>query len=200
MISCLHCPLRARMQQTLSTRRYLLEDNGFFALRDLEDLSKGAFAVIPGLLTAIAENLKAHITKQCSFCQDTGEWCGAGILCDDPFSLIFPFQEDNVTSCRICHAPFHKKCFLKCTLCPSCCKDKSSKAIHAAESLDACKDELKGYGEHTTFPDGELMARNASSSSLVGPDIQGSSTELDKASPSQGNWPFYNLLSKSRLW
>lgn len=139
MLSCIHCLLRTRLQQTLGSRWYLLENSDFFALRDLEDLSKGAFAVLPGLLTAVSKNLKLHITKQCSVCRETGEWCGAGILCDDPFSPIFPFQVDNVAHCKICHAPFHKNCFEKCTACPSCSKDRSNKMIDAAESIGAFK-------------------------------------------------------------
>lgn len=44
MLSCMLCPSRTRIFQTMASRRYLLENNDFFALRDLEDLSKGAFA------------------------------------------------------------------------------------------------------------------------------------------------------------
>ncbi|KAL6011487.1 hypothetical protein ACLOJK_001935 [Asimina triloba] len=44
MLPYLHCPFRRSIQRALGTRRYLLESNEFFALRDLVDLSKGAFA------------------------------------------------------------------------------------------------------------------------------------------------------------
>eukprot|EP00250_Pteridium_aquilinum_P017676 c23733_g1_i1 orf=725-3652(+) len=137
VLSCMRCPSRARILQVMGSRRYLLESNDFFALRDLEDLSKGVFAVLPGLLTAVLKTLMLHVTKQCSVCQDTGEWCGAGILCEDPFCPIFPFNEgENVVNCKMCNAPFHKNCFAKCSSCPSCPKDwvdKKQKKVSGKE-------------------------------------------------------------------
>lgn len=44
MFPHLKCPFRRSIQRGLGSRRYLLENNEFFALRDLVDLSKGAFA------------------------------------------------------------------------------------------------------------------------------------------------------------
>lgn len=121
VVSCMRCPTHARLLQIMGSRRYLLENNNFFALRDLEDLSKGAFAVLPGLLTAVMKTLVLHVTKQCAVCQDSGEWCGADILCEDPFLPIFPFnEEDGVVNCKTCNAPFHQRCFAKCRSCPSC--------------------------------------------------------------------------------
>ncbi|MCO5570792.1 hypothetical protein L7F22_024520 [Adiantum nelumboides] len=124
VLSCMRCPFHSRILNVMGSRRYLLENNDFFALRDLEDLSKGAFAVLPGLLTSVLKTLLLHVTKQCSVCQDSGEWCGAGILCEDPFKPIFPFNEEvNVVKCKVCNAPFHQDCFTKCSSCPSCPKN-----------------------------------------------------------------------------
>jgi hypothetical protein len=39
-----HCPAKRRLLALAGSRRYLLEPGDFFALRDLVDLSKGAFA------------------------------------------------------------------------------------------------------------------------------------------------------------
>ncbi|XP_020264834.1 uncharacterized protein LOC109840556 isoform X2 [Asparagus officinalis] len=44
MLPYVRCPFRKAVQRSLGVRRYLLESNDFFALRDLVDLSKGAFA------------------------------------------------------------------------------------------------------------------------------------------------------------
>lgn len=44
MLPYVHCPFRRTINKGLGSRRYLLESNDFFALRDLIDLSKGAFA------------------------------------------------------------------------------------------------------------------------------------------------------------
>lgn len=44
MLPYVRCPFRRTINKGLGSRRYLLESNDFFALRDLIDLSKGAFA------------------------------------------------------------------------------------------------------------------------------------------------------------
>lgn len=44
MLECVRCPFRRSIERSLGSRKYLLESNDFFALRDLVDLSKGAFA------------------------------------------------------------------------------------------------------------------------------------------------------------
>lgn len=44
MFPYIRCPFRISIQRGLGSRRHLLESNDFFALRDLVDLSKGAFA------------------------------------------------------------------------------------------------------------------------------------------------------------
>lgn len=46
MLQSVTCPFRSSIQKSLGFRRYLLESNDFFALRDLVDLSKGPFAGI----------------------------------------------------------------------------------------------------------------------------------------------------------
>lgn len=44
MLPYVRCPFRRSINKGLGSRRYLLENNDFFALKDLIDLSKGAFA------------------------------------------------------------------------------------------------------------------------------------------------------------
>lgn len=44
ILSYVRCSFRESINGGLGSRRYLLEGNDFFALRDLIDLSKGAFA------------------------------------------------------------------------------------------------------------------------------------------------------------
>ena len=44
LLPYVRCPFRVTINKGLGSRRYLLESNDFFALRDLIDLSKGAFA------------------------------------------------------------------------------------------------------------------------------------------------------------
>lgn len=51
MLPCVHCPFRNSIFRGLGVRRYLLDGNDFFALCDLVDFSKGAFAGIYHPLT-----------------------------------------------------------------------------------------------------------------------------------------------------
>lgn len=44
MLPYVRCPFRRAINRGLGNRRYLLESNDFFALRDLIDLSRGVFA------------------------------------------------------------------------------------------------------------------------------------------------------------
>lgn len=46
MLPYVRCSFRMAVEKSLGIRRYLLEGNDFFALRDLVDLSKGAFSGI----------------------------------------------------------------------------------------------------------------------------------------------------------
>ncbi|XP_062213132.1 uncharacterized protein LOC133913915 isoform X2 [Phragmites australis] len=92
MLPCVQCPFRNSVLKGLGVQRYLLDGNDFFALRDLVDLSKGAFAALPVKVQTISNRILEHITEQCLVCYDTGVPCAARQACDDPLSLIFPFQ------------------------------------------------------------------------------------------------------------
>ncbi|XP_066309006.1 uncharacterized protein [Miscanthus floridulus] len=92
MLPCVQCPFRNSILKGLGVRRYLLDGNDFFALRDLVDLSKGAFAALPVKVQTISNRILEHITEQCLLCYDGGVPCAARQACDDPLSLIFPFQ------------------------------------------------------------------------------------------------------------
>ncbi|KAL5544184.1 hypothetical protein UlMin_007968 [Ulmus minor] len=112
------CPFRVSINKGLGSRRYLLESNDFFALRDLVDLSKGAFAALPVMVETILKKIVEHITEQCLVCCDVGIPCSARQACNDPSALIFPFQEGDVEKCSSCESIFHKHCYKKLTNCP----------------------------------------------------------------------------------
>ncbi|XP_065875470.1 uncharacterized protein [Euphorbia lathyris] len=117
MLSYVRCPFRRTVNKGLGLRRYLLENNDFFALRDLIDLSKGAFAALPVMVETVSRKILEHITDQCLVCCDVGIPCSARQACNDPSSLIFPFQEGEVEKCSSCPSVFHKPCFRKLTNC-----------------------------------------------------------------------------------
>ncbi|KAJ6977507.1 hypothetical protein NC653_029419 [Populus alba x Populus x berolinensis] len=92
MLQYVRCPFRRTINKALGSRRYLLESNDFFPLRDLIDLSKGAFAALPVMAETVSRKILEHITEQCLICCDVGVPCSARQACNDPSSLIFPFQ------------------------------------------------------------------------------------------------------------
>ncbi|KAB2633347.1 hypothetical protein D8674_029594 [Pyrus ussuriensis x Pyrus communis] len=131
------CPFRRSINKGLGSRRYLLEGNDFFALRDLIDLSKGAFAVLPVIVETVSRKILDHITEQCLICCDVGVPCGARQACNDPSSLIFPFQEDEIERCPSCASVFHKPCFRKimeCTCGAHLREDEPAQLIRRATS------------------------------------------------------------------
>ncbi|KFK34117.1 hypothetical protein AALP_AA5G103700 [Arabis alpina] len=117
MLPYVHCPFRKTLNKGLSTRRYIFESTDFFALRDLIDLSKGPFAVLPAIVETVRRKILEHITEQCLVCCDVGVPCNARQACDDTSSLIFPFQEDEVKKCQSCGSVFHKRCFSRLSNC-----------------------------------------------------------------------------------
>lgn len=118
MLPHVRCPFRRTIFIGLGSRRYLLESNDFFALKDLIDLSRGVFAALPVVVENVSKKILEHITEQCLVCCDVGVPCNARKACDDPSSLIFPFQEGEVERCRSCKVVFHKLCFKKIATCP----------------------------------------------------------------------------------
>ncbi|XP_020231169.1 uncharacterized protein LOC109811756 isoform X2 [Cajanus cajan] len=118
MLPYVRCPFWRSINRGLGSRRYLLESNDFFALRDLIDLSKGVFAALPVMVETLSRKILEHITDQCLICCDVGVPCNARQDCSDPSSLIFPFQEDDIERCKACELVFHKRCFRKVANCP----------------------------------------------------------------------------------
>ncbi|CAL9149622.1 uncharacterized protein LOC103974793 isoform X1 [Musa acuminata AAA Group] len=136
MFPYIRCPFRISIQRGFRSRCHLLESNDFFALRDLVDLSKGAFAALPVMLETVSNKILEHITQQCLVCYDTGVPCAARQICDEPLSLIFPFQEAEAARCNSCGSIFHQPCFVK-MICCTC-----GKSTNAVENLD-----IRGHGE-----------------------------------------------------
>ncbi|GAB4845710.1 hypothetical protein Ancab_039113 [Ancistrocladus abbreviatus] len=135
MLAYVQCPFRRTIYRGLRSRRYLLESNDFFALRDLIDLSKGAFAALPVILETVLNRIQEHIAEQCLVCCDCGIPCGARQACYDPSSLIFPFQEEDVEKCESCNSVFHKHCFKSLSECPCGAHLKPDDANHSTSRL-----------------------------------------------------------------
>ncbi|XAR72616.1 hypothetical protein NMG60_11019322 [Bertholletia excelsa] len=134
MLPYVRCPFRMSIFKGLGSRRYLLESNDFFALRDLIDLSKGPFAALPAVVETVSRKILQHITEQCLVCCDVGIPCNARQTCHDPSSLIFPFQEAEIERCKACKSAFHKPCFRKMIECP--CGEPLNQEMRRGSSAD----------------------------------------------------------------
>ncbi|KAK8657051.1 hypothetical protein V6N13_035314 [Hibiscus sabdariffa] len=135
MLPYVHCPFRMSINKGLGSRRHLLESNDFFALRDLIDLSKGAFAALPVMVETVSRKIEEHIVDQCLVCCDVGVPCSARQSCNDPSSLIFPFQEGEIEKCMSCGSVFHKPCFKIIANCPCGALLRPLEAVRHSSSL-----------------------------------------------------------------
>ncbi|XWS37497.1 hypothetical protein CRYUN_Cryun19dG0048000 [Craigia yunnanensis] len=131
-VRCLFC---MSINKGLGSRRYLLESNDFFSLRDLIDLSKGAFAALPVMVETVSNKIQEHIVEQCLICCDAGVPCSARQSCNDPSSLIFPFQEGEIEKCMSCGSVFHKHCFKKIANCPCGALLREDEAMRHSNNL-----------------------------------------------------------------
>ncbi|KAJ9568115.1 hypothetical protein OSB04_004081 [Centaurea solstitialis] len=128
MLPYVRCPFRRSIYKGVGSRRYILESSDFFALKDLVDLSKGVFAALPVMVETISKKIVDHITDECLICYDVGVPCGARQACDDPSSLIFPFQEGEIERCKRCELVYHKACYKKTATCP-CGVDLGARSV-----------------------------------------------------------------------
>ncbi|KAJ3691630.1 hypothetical protein LUZ61_020794 [Rhynchospora tenuis] len=152
MLPYITCPFRKSVEKGLGARRYLLECNDFFALRDLVDLSKGVFAGFPVMVERLHKKIEEHITQQCLVCYDAGVPCAARNSCHDPLSLIFPFQETEAQKCSSCGSIFHADCFMMLNGC-ACKKTgvgKVDKRVGPAHQSDGLVNRLSVPSSQST--------------------------------------------------
>lgn len=135
MLPYVRCPFRRSVYKGLGSRRYLLDSNDFFALRDLINLSKGVFSALPVMVETVSRKIEEHITEQCLLCYDVGVPCSARQDCSNPLSLIFPFQEGEVGKCRSCELVFHKNCIKKIASCPCGARFKLEEMKQSADGV-----------------------------------------------------------------
>lgn len=63
------------------------------------DASLSSIAALPNMLETVSNKILEHITQQCLVCYDAGVPCAARQVCDEPLSLIFPFQVSLFPNC-----------------------------------------------------------------------------------------------------
>ncbi|XP_021650647.2 uncharacterized protein LOC110642801 isoform X2 [Hevea brasiliensis] len=178
MLPYVRCPFRRTINRGLGSRRYLLESNDFFALRDLIDLSKGAFAALPVMVETVSRKILEHITDRCLICCDVGVPCSARQACDNPSSLIFPFQEDEIERCTSCESVFHKTCFGRLTNCSCGVLTGEEKTMGATNKLSRKASDLLGRKSGSVLPMGLLSGLFSRAKPEMMKDYQDSDTVI----------------------
>ncbi|KAI4303847.1 hypothetical protein MLD38_039436 [Melastoma candidum] len=158
MLPCIRCPFRLSVNRGLGSRKYLLESDDFFALRDLIDLSKGPFAALPVMLETVSKKIREHIMERCLICCDLGVPCGAKQACADPSSLIFPFQENELEKCRYCQAVYHQKCFEDLGKCSCQSETETAEALSSQRRNDnSSADDASGVQDLQLRSSGSIL-------------------------------------------
>ncbi|KAL2515324.1 Phox (PX) domain-containing protein [Forsythia ovata] len=161
MLPYVRCPFRGSIYKGLRSRRYLLESNDFFSLKDLIDLSKGVFSALPVMVETVFRKIQEHITEQCLVCYDAGIPCSARLACNDPSSLIFPFQEGDIEKCKFCESVFHKNCFRKIPTCPC------GACLNSQEVKQSTAERIHGMVSEANINSDLLRSKAESSSGLL---------------------------------
>eukprot|EP00898_Chlorokybus_atmophyticus_P002344 jgi/Chlat1/310/Chrsp1S03182 len=130
------CPHSARLLAPFGPRTYLLEQSEFYAMRDLVDLSQGAFSTLPMWFQSMLGRLAGHITAHCSACSALGAQCAAA-ACHDARSMLFSFQADTI-QCSQCSRLFHLQCYVRegCRHC-GVRKGRTSAQVSAQSGSDS---------------------------------------------------------------
>ncbi|XP_068610545.1 pleckstrin homology domain-containing family M member 1 [Brachionichthys hirsutus] len=100
--------LQARMEQ----RTYLLESSHLYSVLDLRQVAEGQYVTY---LMKLAQYASKHIFH-CDLCTQRGFFCQ---ICQDD-DIIFPFQFDSTTRCKVCKTVFHLTCKAPEDSCPRC--------------------------------------------------------------------------------
>lgn len=64
------------------------------------------FSALPVMVENVSKKILEHITEQCLVCCDVGVPCNARQACEDPSSLIFPFQVSHTLIHNLPHYNF----------------------------------------------------------------------------------------------
>ncbi|XP_068161473.1 pleckstrin homology domain-containing family M member 1 [Antennarius striatus] len=100
--------LQARMEQ----RTYLLESSHLYSVLDLRQVAEGQYVTY---LMKLSQYAAKHVFH-CDLCTQRGFFCQ---ICHDD-DIIFPFQFDSTTRCKVCKTVFHLTCKAPEDACPRC--------------------------------------------------------------------------------
>uniref|UniRef100_A0A670JG95 Pleckstrin homology and RUN domain containing M1 n=1 Tax=Podarcis muralis TaxID=64176 RepID=A0A670JG95_PODMU len=100
------------MSKRLDHRHYLLECPHKYSVADLRQIADGVFETFLQSLIQFA----SHHVYNCDLCTQRGFICE---ICNRN-DIIFPFEFDTTTRCKVCKTVFHSSCQANASFCPRC--------------------------------------------------------------------------------
>ncbi|XP_035261292.1 pleckstrin homology domain-containing family M member 1 [Anguilla anguilla] len=104
--------IRKKIQDKLDQRNYLLESYNLYSVTDLREIADGQHESFLGNLIQFASNHVYH----CDLCTQRGFICQ---ICNAD-NIIFPFEFQTTSRCRVCKSVFHSACKELSPSCPRC--------------------------------------------------------------------------------
>ncbi|MFT7809509.1 pleckstrin homology domain-containing family M member 1 [Arapaima gigas] len=101
-----------RIQPKLDQRNYLLESCNRYSVTDLRQIADGQYEAF---LHSLIQFASTHV-YQCDLCTQRGFICQ---ICNAN-RIIFPFEFDTTTRCKVCKAVYHSSCKADLVSCPRC--------------------------------------------------------------------------------
>ncbi|XP_036389729.1 pleckstrin homology domain-containing family M member 1 [Megalops cyprinoides] len=101
-----------KIQAKLDQRNYLLESSNLFSVMDLREIADGQYEAFMQSLIQFASNHVYH----CDLCTQRGFICQ---ICNAN-GIIFPFEFETTTRCKVCKTVFHSTCKAQSPSCPRC--------------------------------------------------------------------------------
>ncbi|KAJ8383499.1 hypothetical protein AAFF_G00220160 [Aldrovandia affinis] len=100
------------IQAKLDQRNYLLESCNLYSVTDLREIADGHYESFLLSLIQFASNHVYH----CDLCTQRGFICQ---ICNTN-GIIFPFEFESTTRCKVCKTVFHSACKAQSPSCPRC--------------------------------------------------------------------------------
>lgn len=104
--------VRKKIEARLNQRTYLLESSSLYSVLDLKEIADGQYEAFLQSQIQFSSNHVHH----CDLCTQRGFICQ---ICNTD-DIIFPFQFDTTTRCKVCKTVFHSSCKAQDLSCPRC--------------------------------------------------------------------------------
>ncbi|KAI1896544.1 hypothetical protein AGOR_G00095860 [Albula goreensis] len=101
-----------KIQAKLDHRNYLLESCNLYSVTDLREIADGQYE---SFLLSLIQFASSHV-YHCDLCSQRGFICQ---ICNSN-TIIFPFEFETTSRCKVCKTVFHTACKVQVPSCPRC--------------------------------------------------------------------------------